>query len=197
MVITIRLLKKTESDYQKALDFINKIAFSHYKCQPPPPPDVLFVAKNGEEIVGTTGLDLGEINKPLPLENIYNFDKAATPWPFQGEKIVQYGRWMVTVPGIADALICSAAQYGLAHGKTHTISEAKDHIKLKLDQLGIDARVIADAKLILERISKDGLGYYLDPPPPKLYMMDLSQMVQALGPGVARSVKSGFIEFEP
>lgn len=197
MVVTIRLLDKSENDYQKALEFIKRIAFSHYKCQPPPPPDVLFVAKNGEEIVGTTGLDLGEIDKPLPLENIYEFDKAVTPWPFQREKIVQYGRWMVTARGIADALIYSAAKHGLTHGKTHTVSEAKDHIKLKLDHLRIDARVISDAKLLLSRISKEGLAYYLDLPAPKLYMMDLKQMTEALAPGVLRSVEAGLIILKP
>ncbi|TSC89201.1 MAG: hypothetical protein G01um10143_582 [Parcubacteria group bacterium Gr01-1014_3] len=196
MAINIRLVGQG-SDYQKALEFINKVAFNHYKCQPPPPPDVLFVATNGSEIVGTTGLDIGEVNKPLPLEIIYEFDKAKTPWPFHREKNIQYGRWMVTMRGIADALIYVAAKHGLTQGKTHTISEAKDHIKAKLDQLGIDARVILDARLMMDRISKDGLGYYLDLPAPKLYMMDLSQMVEAMEPNVRRSVKAGFIVFGP
>lgn len=173
--IAISLLKEKD-ELAAALRFIDEIAFRWHKCRPPPPPQVLFGAYRGKEIVGTIALDFGDQDRPLPIERIWSFDADRTPLPFQREAIAQYGRWMAITPAVSSWLLYTATLYALSLGKKYFLAEAKTKIMERICALGFAFRRIENAMALTDRIPEEGRLYYSEDPP-GLYMTRLEEMM--------------------
>lgn len=189
-------LANQKKDREDAALLINETVERWYHCIPPPPPSVLFVAKDEDRVVGTLGIDLGEEKNPLPIEKIYEFDHTATPWPFDRLKLIQFGKWMASVKGISGVLNYVAVQYAISRGREYGCSEVKEQIAKRLQELGVEVRFIPNAKLLLEKINKEAQGYYLIPPNPKPCMVDLFQMKSALKSSTMLAVSEKRIIFD-
>lgn len=187
-------LVKTDQERTEALDFINKTAAKLYDCDPPPPPEVIFTAKEGAGIVGTVALELGS-GQPFPLEIIYEFDYQKTPWPFQRELIAQFGRWMATVRGISKSLMYKVTEHALLNGKIYGLTEVKEPVRLIVQNMGIELRPIPGARLLIEKIIEKERGYYLSLPSPNLFMVSLQQKLDALKTDVMSLLSSGKVVF--
>lgn len=169
-------------EFEKALEFIQQIALQREGATPPPPPHVLFAAFKGKDIVGTVGLEFGSDGKPLPLEEIWEFNPLTAPLPFVREQVAQYCRWMAKADGISASLLHAAAVFSLAQGKKSCMCEVKPKVANRLRKIGCRLFPITPAVLRLEKIPFSGRPYYESNPPPGLYMIDLHQMEEVTRP---------------
>lgn len=177
--LIVRLICDDE-EWSRALAFINEIAFESHRASPPPPPQYIFGAYCGDELVGTIGLDFGEVDRPLPIEAHWEFDRENTPLPFKREAMVEIGRWMASRRGVSTILFYAATIFALSHGRYYCIAEMKSKIaEHATSKLGYIMLPVQGARVLLERIREDGLPYYLDDPP-SLYMLRVEQMHQAV-----------------
>jgi hypothetical protein len=189
-VVEVKLVED-ESEKVKALDFIDKIALERYGCKPPPPPQFLFQAHDGEKVIGTVALDF----EPFSIQNNWSFDESNTPWRFDPSEIAQYGRWMTKTSGVSIMLLHTATLFALTNQKRYFIAEAKKVVIKRLEDLGYMSlfRKIEDAKLILSNIPPEGQGYYLSEPS-SIYMADLLSMFEVSSHKI-RSLKSAKLIF--
>jgi len=146
----------------------------------PPPSQILFFTERNHRICGTIALDFAEGSERLPLESIYQIYTAQTPWKFDRGKIAQFSKWWATEPGVAVHLMQTAHLYALREGKRFGLAEAKPPILAKVEELGMALVEIPGATLLIQGISLRGEGYYAEPPPPCLYMFDISTNAAAL-----------------
>ena len=176
------VFKKVNSfhEKQRALYFMETVAQNLYKCSPPPPPQIIFVAKHKNKIVGTIALDHKNKQGLLPLEEIYKIDFDRAPFLFQRELTIQFGRWMTITKNVSIRLFYVAALHAIDDGKTHGLFEAKQPIADYMKKLGFDLRQIDGTKLIIEKIPSAGRKYYQSKPKPKVYMIVLNQIVKTM-----------------
>lgn len=165
----------TPYERKKVLLFIAQ----HYKKlfgTVPSEPDVLFAAFSANRIVGTVALDLCDEKGRMPVETIFRFDKARTPFPYRGKHLVQVGRWIASTPGVSNVLLATAATYALQQGKLYGICDQKPSAARAAQRTGLKLHEIDDAQLLYTRVPRADRPHYMKPPAPKLYMMDLYQM---------------------
>jgi hypothetical protein len=184
------------AEIQQAEELMRQIALDRHGCLPPKTSPILFGAISEGRVVGTIGIEFGETERPLSLETIYDFDRTGSPWPFARERIVQIGRWFASQRGISVPLMYTANAYALRNGKTNGFAEMKPRIEQIARDLGMDIRQIPGAKLILDRISPDGMRYYTEPPPPTLYMTDVIQTERAFREETLRLIKELSLDWQ-
>ncbi|OHA52160.1 MAG: hypothetical protein A3A97_04590 [Candidatus Terrybacteria bacterium RIFCSPLOWO2_01_FULL_40_23] len=172
-------LAKNHKEKRDAQEFISQIALSRYQATPPPLPEILFIAYENGKIVGTLGFDTASKQDILPLEKIWQFDPNKTPFPFEREMIVQYGRWTAIKPEVSRALSYTATIFARTLGKKIIMFEAKPSSARRLQTLGARAQLVP-ATLLIKNIPEDGRPYYSANPAPKLYMLDLMEFETAL-----------------
>lgn len=192
--IIIKRAGKEEKN--EIFNFTKLQAFKLYSCEPPPPPQIIFVAYQEHKIIGTMGLNFSQNNKPFYLENHYNFDITKTPFPFEREKIAQYGRWFSIIPNISSSLFYLTTDYAIKKNKIWGLGEMKKTIAERVMKFGVNLFLINDTELIFENIPKEEKQYYLTLPPPSLYMGDLKQIKQALWKIIEPIIQSGEIIFQ-
>lgn len=181
------------TDVRQGLEFIDKIALERHGCLPPPPPQVLFVAKDGDEVVGTIALDFREEERFFPLEEIYSFATPLFPRRFRRREVAQFGRWMSSRPGVSAALGHIAALYAVGRGKIYGWFEAKEPVAARIANLGVVLGKISGACLILQNIPEGGRNYYIAAPVPELYTIELAQVRDSLGQKAAPFIVDGQI----
>jgi len=89
-------------------------------------------------------------------------------------------QWMSTVKGISGPLMYIATMYALRHGKLYAVTELKERIARRAEELGWQVHAVKDARLLLDRIPEVGRGYYVTPPTPRLVMASLKEKEAAL-----------------
>jgi len=161
----------------------------------PAPTHYLFVARQGTEIVGSMGTDFGNEEKLLRLERVYRFDPRRTPFPIVRDTIIEYGRWIATVPGISGALLYVATIHALSKGKMYGLCEHVDDVHKAAMKLGIKFHEVPDAKLVPENIPEIGTTFYATPPFPKFYMVDIQQAQSVMEPKMQHLVSKKRIVF--
>lgn len=173
-----------DEEFQQALKFIRDLAQERERATPPPPPHVLFAAILEGSVVGTVGLEFGSEESPVPLEEIWEFDRSTTPFPFIRQELAQYGRWMARTKNISASLLYCAAVFAKLQGKKTCICEVKPKVAKRLREIGCRLYEIAPAKLLLDKIPESGRPYYESVPRPNPYMIDLNQMEVGTRPRV-------------
>lgn len=181
----------TARERAEAMDFIRETAFRWYRCSPPPPPQLIFTARQTGAVVGSISLDCAGETESFSLEEIHEMVYAESPWPFRRSRLVQYGRWMAKVKGISAAMIYASAVHALSLGKDYGFGETKPLIVPILEKFGLDVRLIPTRKIFIEKISEESRGYYLENPPPVIFMLNLAQVRTALEPEVFRAIAAG------
>lgn len=187
------IVKRAEkNEINETLNFIEQNAFKLYKCKPPPPPQILFIAYQEHKIIGTMSLDFSQNNNPFPLENHFDFDTNKTPFPFKRKKIAQYGRWFSITPNVSSSLFYLTTDCAIKKNKIWGLGEMKKPIAERVMKFGVNLFPI-DIELIFENIPKEEKQYYLTLPSPNLYMGDLKQIRQALWKIIEPLIQSGEI----
>jgi hypothetical protein len=182
---------------ERALAFMKKIAQERHKCAPPPPPQIILIAETeDQEVLGTISLEFRLGGILFPVEEIYDFDHDVTPWTFDRNRLAQFGRWMTATPGISTPLMYAATTYALDQGKTHGLTEVKEVIYNLVRNMGIHLKEIESLNVRLENIPEEGRNYYLEDPPPRLYMVDLLAKKTALKLATENAVRSGLVRFK-
>ncbi len=169
-------LVEDEKEREKVISFINKTSLKWYKCISPPPLQELFVAKIGGKIVGTTALDFSDGNELLPLETISKFNRNSTPLPFSRKKIGQFSRLTAIVPYVSSIISYIATLYALDLGRIYGLAMIKGSVIEHQRSLGVELFPISGVKFDMKKILFGEKNYYITPPTPKLFMMNLKQM---------------------
>lgn len=174
------------------LSFITVQYQCYFGTTPQLVPEFLFAAQCDDQIVGTISLDFADKARSLPMEDIYDFSRARTPWPLEMEKVAQYSRWLVVQKGISRALLYTAATYALCHNKIYALCEIRDVVADRLRAMGVDLRPISGAKLLLDKVNLEDRPYYLTEAPHP-YMFLFKQMEEALQEKVRAAITDGRI----
>src|SRR5690242_17921543 len=118
----VRLIEEKERGLVASL--VNKMMRERYHCDAYELPEYVLVANRDKDICGVMALSIGG-DKPFPLEVIYDLNYNRFPGPFCRQEIVQLGRWIVTVPGIAETLFHASTLYALRRKCIWGIGEIK------------------------------------------------------------------------
>jgi hypothetical protein len=179
-------IARTREDVEDALLYITNVMRRRFGCEPPPTAGVIFVAKIEREIVGTAVIESTTVDTPFSLESRYDFDRAATPYPFDRSVTVQGSRWIATREDVSHRVFHELASIAYAFGKRYLLVEAKPYSVKRMEEFGITCPAIKRCVLSLEKtratVGPEGMRYFEDPPSPCLYMMELSHIISALGP---------------
>lgn len=181
-------LAHSTQERKEALEFVDRKYLEIFDTTPPPA-QILFVATQETKIVGTMGIDFGNEEKLLRLERIYQFNPSVAPFPVIRNLIIEYGRWIVTVPGISGALIYVATVHALSKGRVYGWCEHTDDVHRAAARFSINFHDVPEAKFVLEEVEEKNRIFYADSPPLKFYMMLLSQIKDALEPKIQHVVK--------
>ncbi len=173
-------LARNDRERGQALALNRAVALRLYNCSPPPPSQCIFTAKQNGEVVGMIALDFDENDAPFRLEKIYDFDRHATPFPFERRNIAEFGRWICVIRGISSALMYVATMYAIRRDKLYSLGEFKERIARRAEELGWQVHFVEGACLLFENVSEEERGYYADPPSPRLVMSDLREREEAL-----------------
>lgn len=146
----------------------------------PGAPQKVCVARRGDQIVGTLGFEYCDKEGKLPAQKIYDLDCAVVPFPIDGHRTIQFGRWVSEVPNVSEALIYGVTTFALSQGKEFGWSEQKVKAQKACARIGIILHKVENANLKLENIASVDKKYYTTSPRPQLYMSHLQQMQEAV-----------------
>ena len=191
--LTVGLVKR-KIERRAAQDFINQKYTELFQATPPEAQHY-FVAKKNDKILGTFSLDFCLEGEQIWLEQIYRFNHAVAPLPVERNKIVQYGRWITSIPGISESLIYAASVFAEKHDRLYGWCEHNDKVHKVAERLGIVFYPVPDAELLLENMPPATRDYYLRPPTMKLYMVDSAQIRRALETKINVLMEAGEICF--
>src|SRR3989338_4830532 len=169
----------SEEQFRAAALFIFQRFFSNFAAAPPPPEIIFAAFQETGEVVGTLAVDLGRAEHPLPFEHVYAYDPAALPFKCLREETAQFGCWGATNLLASPALIFAAVGYALQVGKTYGWGILKPYACERLRAIGVKLYEVTSA-LILANVSKEYAPYFLAPPIPEIYMVELPQVYRVV-----------------
>lgn len=190
-------IKKAASlaEREEADAFIRDYALSRYGYLPPPLPATIFLARDGPLIVGTLGVETRADEEGFPLENIH-FVRGPMPFPFIRSRFIELGRWTAVQPEVSGCLMYAAVITAIGGAKSHGLCELKPRVAALLRRnFGVLTRRV-EADLHPENVAPEQRGYYLEVPPPSLYMLDLFQMQSVLEGPVTTMRERGKVEWD-
>jgi hypothetical protein len=171
----------TREEREEALAYIESFMRARFGCMPPPTVGLIMTARADGAIVGTMAVAGTAWLVPFPIEHQYEFDPARMPVPFDRSLFVQGSRWTASRPGVSHGVFRAAAFAAREFGKQSMLIEAKPYAVKRFAELGIACEPVPNAQLILEaaerHVGKDGMAFYLEPPTPTLFVLDLLQII--------------------
>jgi hypothetical protein len=185
--LTVIRIVTDSKEVETVLRFVDKRFHQSFGTSPPAP-DILFAAFREEEIVGTIALDVSK-DGLLPFEHHYTWDPVGNS-SYKACTSVQYGRWIAIVPRISAALAYVATRYAREIGKTLGVCEAKPAAAARMRMLGIVLYPV-EADVVEANIRFEDRPYYCTKPYPCVYLMELSQVEEALEQAVLPACISG------
>jgi hypothetical protein len=176
----------TKNERDEAVEFIEKFMRETFECDPPPTHGIVCVARISGEVVGSIVLAGTEEHQPFPLERQYSFDPKYAPYPFVRHDMVQGSRWTSSrkdLPQVAIDLLRFSFSLAFGLGKRHMLIEAKPYSVKHLEKLGVICFPIEGAVIVVDSIKnivgEKGMKYFIEPPLPTLYMIDIGLAVHA------------------
>ena len=188
--ISLRVITSGE-ELENAADIIKQTFYEHFGTTPSPPALVCVAIKEGG-IVGTLALDF-DTGGALPFERIFTFPRVRTPWPYDPSRCVQFGRWTARAPLASSGVAYGAAIHAIGAGKTHGFCIAKPAAEERIRAIGVDIREVPGALLDEKNIAHRDQKYYFSPPPARLFMVELAQMIRGVRLQLAPLIASGEI----
>ncbi len=162
----------------------------------PPPIEVIFVARENSKIVGTLGFDYCNGDGEMPLEEIFAFDKNKTPLTYDPRRSIQFSRWTAENPKISIVLIYASTLYALNRGMCYGWSEQKEKAAKSAIRAGVQLHEVCDAVIRTNSIPREIRRFYTTKPAPKLYMVELGQMLRAASKRTSLLISSGVLHLE-
>jgi len=182
IVVTTALSRYEQAE---ALRFIEDEMRQSFGCDPPATTGVFFLARLQGKIVGSIALQGTGKNGKLPIENHYEYKSQDSSPPFDRALTVQASRWIATQGGISLSILRASFDVAYILGKKYVLIEAKPYSTKRLGELGVICKEIKDVTLLPERIrgevGENGMKYFLEPPLPTLYMIDIQESITAFG----------------
>ena len=167
-----------KGEREDVAEHINKVYSEVFRVDPPPV-DVVFVAEQGPNIIGTLGFDYCDDRGKMPLQSIFCFDSTKTPLPYDPRISIQFSRWTSKDPSVSLALIYATTSYALEQGMRYGWSEQKRDAVISATKAGVKLHEVKDAAINSRSIPDEVRAFYTSEPIPKLYMTDLDQMCKA------------------
>lgn len=156
-----------EASYQKAFGLS------------PSPPDHLLVARRGDRVVGTFGVNCWHPDRGLRLAQLYRFDHARSPLPIDLCKTVEFGKWACDTSDVSALLVHAAICFSLSHQMTHVWCEHTESVNRSSRRFGIVFYEVLDTCLDRSKIEPYHQAFY-DKNDAHLYMFELGQAKEAL-----------------
>lgn len=175
-MVTIRMMKESERDMVSA--FVQRAMRGRYGSDAYALPEFVFTAWQGGEVIGVMAFSISR-GEPFHLEHAYALDYATFPGVFDRTKIIQLGRWVATVPNVAEILLREAVAYALRAGYEWGIGEIKAPVARRYARLGVRI-VLLRGEPDLNNIPAGVLPYYLASPQPMPAAIALADACRAL-----------------
>jgi hypothetical protein len=127
----------TGPERAQVLEFMRAHSQKWYQCDPHPTEGPIITAWQGNDLVGTSTLDLRDAAQPFDLERVYDFAaiRKLMTLPDRTD-MIQSGRWFSTVKGVSHLLLQAVAEYAHAKGRHYILGEGKHFTIKRLEQLG-------------------------------------------------------------
>lgn len=186
----LHVCRALDGDALLASQFIFKKFFNSFGAAPPPPEIVFAAFEETGEVVGTLAVDLGTADCPLPFEDMYSYDPARLPFACLRQATVQFGCWGATNPIASPALIFAAVDYALQKGKRYGWCILKPYACLRLREIGVKLYDVVSA-LIPANVKQEYTPYFLTPPVPEIYMVELPQVYHIASLLVSEHISNG------
>lgn len=190
-MILIRLLSKEEHRF--ADELVCAGMRKKYHCEAYPLPEVVLGGFQGNNLVGVIALSPAAKDK-FSLREVYSLDLNSVPFPFDWEQCLQIGRLVSTSHNLAEALIYRSFCYGIGKGYRWGVGEMKPSVFRRFSMLGLSLVEIT-GKPRLENIPLGTLSYYINPPAPLPFAVDLIGGLRSLDVRVDMLLRCGLISF--
>jgi hypothetical protein len=166
----IRLPKNTE-EREKAIIYLSDHMFQKHGGHPPKEttPFHLFIALDGDTVVGSVGIEFGTSDKQLPFEYLYDFDATVLPVRYTREKTIYYSRWNASRKDLGPPLWLAATEYALLRGIEHGVAITKTPMIIHCKNvLGFEWQVAKNATINPSHIGEHEKEYFFSLNPPLL-----------------------------
>ena len=189
---TIRIMKEHERTRVAAL--VQDTMHNRYGSDAYALPELVFVAEDDcGALTGAMGLSVSD-GEPFHLEETYSFDHKIFPAVFDRTTIVELGRWVARVPGIAESLLYASILSAIKRGCAWGIGEVKPQVARRFAGFGITVIPLFGTPN-LAKIPAGALPYYCSPPSPMLVAIALHDAAAVLYKKVAPFVREKRILF--
>ena len=175
-MFTIRFMQ--EEEREEVTSLVHAIMRRQYHCDAYPLPETVLIGRENGILVGAMAMSFPGKGR-FPLEETYALDYDTFPDKFDRAVTIQLGRWVATIPGIAEPLLHAAVGRALARGCTVAIGEVKPKIARRYAMLGLKLFPLS-GEILFDRIPRAVLPYYLLPPPPMPCAMRLAETAERL-----------------
>jgi hypothetical protein len=190
---TTIIIRQTEgaAERMRAIDYISRnMRIRHGACPPPETtPPYLFVAFDGDEIVGSLGILFGQKDAELPIEEFFHFDRALVPIPYVREKTIYYSRWNSSRPGIGPAIWLAASLYAKQCGTVYTTQTITDVMLQRYQSFGCTWHPIPGVTVREENIAETERVYFFAEDGPRPWVGVLEEQLRDL-PKIVESICS-------
>jgi len=187
-------LADTGQKQSEALAFVERTYQKTFGTTPPPPHIVIAGWYQGQ-VVGTMGINTCDEGRSLRLEELYTFDQSQAPLPCVRDKMMEYGRWVATMPHLSGPLLFAGSCYANRVGKEYGWCEHSDKVHRAALRLGIVFHEVRGAVLQRERVPHTDRAFYEAEEKPRLYMVSVAQVREALRSRTEQLVQHGRLTF--
>ncbi len=188
-----------EKERTEAIIYLSEHMREKYGSCPPPettPPD-LFVAFEGDIVIGTLGLQFGTKDKPLPFEQLFTFDPLKAPINYNREQTVYYSRWNSSRPGIGLALWFAATRYAIQKGLIFGSATGKTIMReYYYSSFQCEWFPIHDAKINTDKVGETEKGYFFSDESPLPWLGILADQISYLPIVIEKLQEKMIIIFE-
>ncbi|KGP64240.1 hypothetical protein EP47_04085 [Legionella norrlandica] len=169
--VTFHLQKKAV-EFSAAVAFARKQAFQWYRCEPSDIPERIFAARVGAQVVATVGVT-DSFPRQLPIQQLYDLEKAQLPCDWHWESVVQLSWFFSNMKGCFMTLLLKALNYCHLSSKRYAVLQMKEVVSSMLKEKGLQLMPIFCSQLRLDKVSEADRGYYQDTSPVRLYYLDI------------------------
>ncbi|WP_242144151.1 MULTISPECIES: thermostable hemolysin [unclassified Bacillus cereus group] len=175
--ITVSIAHNNQ-EIQEAMDFCGKKYEDAYQTSWEIPPDILFVAKKGEQIVSTLGLEIGSLHDHIGAENYFHLTPKMKEFIENNRSnLAEAGRFSSINKSGAKAVFHAAISYCYQKDINYLFAWANPNIYTHLaNNAKIPFWVIEDIELNIDFIKKDTgwrtppTGFFIRDEPPRLLL---------------------------
>ncbi len=183
--VIIKLVTPVSAERKAVEDFVLEEYYHRMGGVLASTPEIIFAAFEEGVVVGTMGLEFQELCGLMPCEHTFAFDVASLKFGLNRNRTAQYTRRIIRSDykdgaTLGPKLIAAVTQFALSQGKLYGFCELKPPLLRLTSKLGIELHEVKGSTILKDSVHPDVASFYLVEPYPKLYQIELVQVLEAI-----------------